>query len=132
MSLPPHTSPIAWSIHFHHVTSQSRPERQDLGTTTLRGNTLASWRAMVLTWRSVTMLAPWRILIGYAMPPPGSRPPLRLSASRNRPMRISSIPWVEYSIQRYLFFTGTGAGYAFCAVPWQAAFDRPARNRAAI
>src|SRR5262245_48566642 len=58
-------------------------------------------------WRSVTLLAPWRILIGYAMPPPGSRPPLRLSASRNRPMRISSIPWVEYSIQRYLFFTGT-------------------------
>ena len=50
---------------------------------------------------------PWKILIGCAIPPPGSRPPSRPSASRNRPMRISSIHWVEYSMPRYSFSTGT-------------------------
>ena len=40
--MPPYTSHIAWSIRFHHATSQSPPGRQDPGTTTLRGNTLAS------------------------------------------------------------------------------------------
>ena len=47
LSLPPYTSRIAWSIRFHHVTSQSPPVRQDQGTTTLRGNTLAFWRVGV-------------------------------------------------------------------------------------
>lgn len=36
--MPPYTSPIAWSIRFHHITSQSPPGRKDPGTTTLRGN----------------------------------------------------------------------------------------------
>ena len=45
-------------VRSHHVTSQSPPGRQDPGTTTLRGNTLAFWRAKVLRWRSATLLAP--------------------------------------------------------------------------
>jgi hypothetical protein len=45
-------------IRFHHVISQSLPGLRDQGTITLRGNTLVSWRDMVLSWRSVTLPVP--------------------------------------------------------------------------
>ena len=65
-------------------------------------------------------------------PPLGSRPPSRPSASRNRPMRISSIHWGDIRCSDIYFLPERGACYAFCAVPWQAPFDRHAGNCATI
>ncbi|MGB8670520.1 MAG: hypothetical protein WCD29_12210, partial [Pseudolabrys sp.] len=54
---------IVWSIRCHHVTSQSPPGRQDPGTITLPGNTLASWRAMVLEIRNFAGVRTSRCLL---------------------------------------------------------------------
>jgi hypothetical protein len=86
---------------------------KDPGTTTLRGNTHGYLHATVSNWRSATLLARWRTLICCVIPPLGFRQPSPPSDSPNRPMWKPSIRLVEYSAQRYSFFTGARSQLRF-------------------